>query len=990
MATELGKAYVQIIPSARGISGTISNVLNPEANTAGASAGSLLGGKLKVGIMAGVAAGAAAMGKLLQSSIGEGSKLQQSLGGVETLFKGSADKVKGYADQAYRTSGLSANDYMENVTGFSASLLQSVGGDTEKAADIANTAMIDMSDNANKMGTNMQSIQDAYQGFAKQNYTMLDNLKLGYGGTKTEMQRLLKDAQKLTGVEYNIDNLSDVYKAIHVIQENLDITGTTAKEAATTFSGSFASMKASASNVLGKLALGQDIMPSLKELGETTRVFIADNLIPMVGNVLGGLAGVVGPKLKDGFSAIFGEDLTATVTIALEQLGDTAKKVFDTAFEFITTGKLDLSKFGIDETQLEGFSKGFENVKETVQNVGSIFANVYDTLEHIISDIGRFLQESGAISLVGSLFQGITGFIKEASEKLKEFTTFFRENPAVFYALESAVIAAATAFGVFKTAIAIQGAISKATTALSLLKAALSISSIIDGVKLAWTGLGVAFLSNPIGIVAGAIAGLVAGLTWFFTQTELGQQIWSGFVDWIGKAWQGIADFFGGIWSGISQGAETVWNVAKGVWETTVGILKGLWEGISGFFSDLWSGIQSVASTAWGLITGAISTVVQPFIDGFMNIWNGMKDGLSQMWEGVKMVVQGAWEFIKSIVLGAALIILDIVTLNFGQLGADLGLIWEGISSAISTVWEGIKTYFSGVIDAIVGFATGLFENFAAVLSGIWEGIKAVAVATWEWLKETISNLVSGLVSAAQGIFDGFVGFLSGLWQGIKDTAVGAWEGLKGTVVGIVNGLVDGAKEAWENLKRGVQETVDKVGEIFDGLMHIDLFEAGKAILDGFFKGLKAVWDKVTDFIGGIAGWIRDHKGPIEYDRKLLIPAGNAIMDGLDQGLQDQFGAVKQTVGGIAGMISDSMTSDVAIGISADNRALESALSYGAEATLEPFTIQDWMNQRQDGPDVVETHIEFKEREIMTVVTPIVTRQQENDRRMTQLLRGVK
>ena len=166
------------------------------------------------------------------TAISEGANLQQSLGGIETLFKGSADKVKKYADEAYKTSGLSANAYMENVTSFSASLLQSVGGDTEKAADVANMAMIDMSDNANKMGTNMQDIQNAYQGFAKQNYTMLDNLKLGYGGTKEEMQRLLSDAEKLTGVKYDISNLSDVYNAIHAIQENLDITGTTAKEAA--------------------------------------------------------------------------------------------------------------------------------------------------------------------------------------------------------------------------------------------------------------------------------------------------------------------------------------------------------------------------------------------------------------------------------------------------------------------------------------------------------------------------------------------------------------------------------------------------------------------------------------------------------------------------------------------------------------------------------------------------------------------------------------
>ena len=179
MATELGQAYVQIMPSAKGISGSIQKQLDPEADLAGKSAGMKIGAGLMVAATAAVAATGVALGKIISSSLSEGPNLQQSLGGIETLFKGSADKVKQYANDAYKTAGLSANDYMESVTGFSASLLQSMGGDTEKAAETANMALIDMSDNANKMGTSMESIQYAYQGFAKQNYTMLDNLKLG-------------------------------------------------------------------------------------------------------------------------------------------------------------------------------------------------------------------------------------------------------------------------------------------------------------------------------------------------------------------------------------------------------------------------------------------------------------------------------------------------------------------------------------------------------------------------------------------------------------------------------------------------------------------------------------------------------------------------------------------------------------------------------------------------------------------------------------------
>lgn len=298
--TELAKAYVQIIPSADGIKGSIENVLGGEAESAGTKTGNSIASKIKAAIVA------AGIGKALSMAINEGAALEQSIGGIETLFKESADTMKAYAAEAYRTAGISANSYMEQSTSFAASLLQSLGGDTAKAAEAANQAIIDMADNSNKMGTSLELIQNAYQGFAKQNYTMLDNLKLGYGGTKEEMERLLADAQELSGVEYDISNLADVYSAIHVIQENLDITGTTAKEAATTLSGSFASMKASAQNFLGNLTLGQDIQPSLNALIETASTYLFDNLFPAIGNIIMALPGAIGtfittamPMLKE-------------------------------------------------------------------------------------------------------------------------------------------------------------------------------------------------------------------------------------------------------------------------------------------------------------------------------------------------------------------------------------------------------------------------------------------------------------------------------------------------------------------------------------------------------------------------------------------------------------------------------------------------------------------------------------------------------------------
>ena len=285
--TEIAKAYVQIIPSADGIKGRLTEELGGEAESAGNSAGLNIVSAIKGAIAA------AGIGALIKSTLSEGSALQQSIGGIETLYKESSDTMIKYANEAYKTAGMSANNYMQTSTSFAAALLKGVGGDTAKAAEAANTAIIDMSDNANKMGTSMDSIQMAYQSFAKGNYGMLDNLKLGYGGTKTEMERLLADAQKLTGVKYDINNLSDVYSAIHVIQDELGVTGTTAREGATTFEGSMSAMKAAAQNLMGSIALGDDIGPKLQALTESVFTFVFDNLIPMFGNILAAVPGLV-------------------------------------------------------------------------------------------------------------------------------------------------------------------------------------------------------------------------------------------------------------------------------------------------------------------------------------------------------------------------------------------------------------------------------------------------------------------------------------------------------------------------------------------------------------------------------------------------------------------------------------------------------------------------------------------------------------------------
>ena len=926
MATEIAQAYVQLIPSARGITGKIQSILDPEASAAGQSAGQSLGSSL-VGVMTKVIT-AAGIGKAFSAAISEGAALQQSLGGIETLFKGSADKVKGYANEAYKTTGLSANAYMENVTGFSASLLQSLGGDTNKAAETANMAMIDMSDNANKMGTSMGSIQLAYQGFAKQNYTMLDNLKLGYGGTKQEMERLLKDAEKLTGVKYDINNLSDVYNAIHAIQENLDITGTTAKEAASTFSGSFESMKAAAQNVLGKLALGENILPSLHALLKTTSTFLFDNFLPMVGNIFSGLGLVLTEGISQIASQLFGDAFGSAVYSQLSRVTGIFQTFFDMIFGSLS------KQDNIDILTMLGFSEGAanqivniaDNIRVTFENIGVVSGNIASIVVDFVGDLLGIKDGEQGVNLLGIAFESITGFIRDASESLSKFTSWLKDSPLALDALKLAVVSITSAWSGYKAVLTLTKGIETIRNATLAITNGLMLAQFVrtgalttaEAANAAATmgasgafGIFNAVLSaNPIGLIVAAVAALTAGLVWFFTQTETGQQIWSSFVDWIKQAWQGIADFFVGLWSGISEGASTLWDGVVTAWNAYIESLKAMWNAVVTFFSDLWISIQEAASVAWTAITTAVMTIVQTFIDGFMNVWNNISDGLTQIWEGIKMIFQGAWEFIKSIFLGAILIIIDLVTGNFSQLGADLSLIWEGIQNGISLVWEGIKTFFFGIVDAIVGFGKVAFENFSIGLSANWEFIKSAASAAWEWIKSTVTSLITGLVQGAQNIWDGFMNFLSSLWEGIKSTASNAWSSLASSVLSIINGLVSGAQNAWNNMSNAISSLVSNVTGFFNQLWNIDLYSAGQAILQGFLNGLQSMWSSVTDFVGGIAGWIRDHKGPIEYDRKLLIPAGNAIMQGLDRGLQDRFKGVKKSVSGMAGEISNAFSND--------------------------------------------------------------------------------
>lgn len=411
MATELAKAYVQIVPSARGIQGSITKALSGEASAAGISAGQDFGSRM-MGTLRNVIV-TAGIGKALAATISEGAALQQSLGGVETLFKENAAQVAASAQEAYRTAGLSANAYMETVTGFSARLLQGLGGDTAAAARLADTAIADMADNANKFGTDMQTVQDTYQSLARGNYEMLDNLKLGYGGTQAEMARLINDSgvlgDAMTATAENVNSIGfdKLIEAIHAVQEEMGVTGTTAQEAATTLTGSFNAMKAAFSNVLGNLTLGKDIGPSLQALAQTVTTFLVGNLIPAVWNILKALPGAAitfiqtaVPQLAAAFLQ-FLPQLQAGLTAGGPQLLQKGTELLNQLVN------------GIFMALPNIFRAGYSAIAEFGN---SIFANLPHVLEagknilmNIVSGIAQMLPQlwQSAAGMIASLLTGL-------------------------------------------------------------------------------------------------------------------------------------------------------------------------------------------------------------------------------------------------------------------------------------------------------------------------------------------------------------------------------------------------------------------------------------------------------------------------------------------------------------------------------------------------------------------------------------------------------
>lgn len=829
---EMAKAYVQIVPSADGIRAALTDVFDEETDGLGAKVGQSIGAQL-VGTIKKVLA-AAGIGKIIKDSIDMGGALQQSIGGIETLFKDSADTVKQYAAQAYQTVGLSANDYMEQTTSFAASLLSSVSKDTNAAAQLANMAMVDMADNANKMGTDMQDIQNAYQGFAKQNYTMLDNLKLGYGGTQAEMQRLLIDAEKISGVHYDLGNLADMYSAIHVIQREMDITGTTAREAATTLTGSFAAMKAAAQNVLGNWSTGADLTAPLQALTDTARTYLVGNLLPMIGNVLQGIPQVIyglvpevvqtGTELLGSLAQGFTQGIPDFLANALPQLLSFTENLRENAGEFVNAG-LDMI------TQLaNGLIAGLPDL---IAYVPDIIINICG----IINDNMPKLLAEG-VSLVVQLGVGI---VKAVPDLLANWKKILQAVLSVISAVNwlniGKNILTGVASGVRSMGSSMLAAFKGGfSSALAWIKSLPSqavqwgknlIQSFINGL----TGKGkVADIAIPAYTKSGnaaAAAGKAAG-----TAAKTAASVVNSYSDT-------VTEVLGNITRTTQTTNEVLSNGQKQqkqtITETSRQLVNGVLKDIKTVTSIAADGKKTVQQTMDTVreMANSVTSTFDTVVNGIATSTKTIKETLTDGTETTKKVIT---ETFNEVVDGAL-----VVVERVKNVAAD------GTEQVAETIKKASADSFSGLVK---GWQDEADKGVLGTFGTLYKAVKSqdwLSVGQW-----VLSTLYNGLAPETKLLIDDFGknliqqvnGFLG---EGISQLANGAWD--LGTQ--IFDGLTGGFGDVVSQFS-GLGSTLL---DIFGGLQG-PLSAAALAISKGLQGGLISAFPEILASLGGLIGAI--------------------------------------------------------------------------------------------------------------------------------------
>lgn len=814
-----GKVVIQIDMDGKSAQSEVKSLkssllgLGESVNSMGSTFKSVLGANLvSSAVIAGVNALTGAVKGAFSSTIDEGAKLQQSIGGIETLFKGSAGTVKNYAQQAFETAGVSANTYMENVTSFSASLISSLGGDTAKAAELANTAMVDMSDNANKMGTDMEYITQTYQSLARGNYAMLDNLKLGYGGTKSEMERLMKDAEKLTGEHYTVGDFADTVKAIHAVQESLGITGTTAREASTTLSGSFSSMKAAWTDFKGNLADGElDITPSLQGLARTTSTFLFGNFIPMITRVLSKLPEAfstlmdsMGEELQRGLKQI-APNLDIDIVGAFKNIKAAAQMAFNPLFIF--------------------------NFKSALSNVGAALQSIWSTFNNVAG--GGFswtLTISNAIS-------ALMGTIASGAKIVKKFMDSFSE-----------------------------------TGAMQQIKFA--IDSVIGAWRALTYEVGDASIWSTLGTVVGNVAKVIAQVVQAIADfiTRLDPSVVKGFTNVLVGGIAGLSAFATGT-KAVGTAAKGLsfiksLNPFKAFKKNAEDGTNGAVEAVTQSKSKLAQVLESIASVIKS-VGVSIGVAAKGIGTGLSNAFIGLGTAL-KLAGPANIIALGTAVGIAAVGIGAGIgIIVASLTLLATQ-STGVSVIIQALGSAFATVATAIIGSFAQAIVTVSGVlpvVTSALADLAPLVVAVGVAIGATAPAitalgdAFTSILGTLPPIITALGSAISQIavaITPIVGIISGAFVQIvtvvSNAIVQIIQALAPFIPAITEMVVAVAPvlsqivEAFNNLISQISPIIDSIANLFKtlGEQISNILDSAKGVITGFGDAVRNVLDGVA------------------------------------------------------------------------------------------------------------------------------------------------
>lgn len=639
---------------ARGIKSVIGSVKNmnesmKDATNSASKMSSVMKGigssaiKVGKGLAVAGAAAATAVTALVSKSVGAFADYEQLTGGVETLFGAGGRSVEEYAqsvgksvsdiqgkydslmsaqnvvlenaNKAYMTAGMSANEYMDTVTGFSASLISSLGGDTNKAADYANSALVDMSDNANKMGTDMESIKNAYQGFAKQNYTMLDNLKLGYGGTQEEMKRLLSDAEKLTGQRYDISSFADITQAIHAIQTQMDITGTTAKEASTTISGSWGSLKAAFQNVLVGLTTGGDMFDQSLDALINTAVTFGQNIIPAIKGALSGVG-----YLIEGLAPVIGETIPPLINDLAPTLANSAVSLISSLVNGLTQ----------NATQ---FSECLSNmIIVAVAGISTVVPQLLDAASKIVSNLMQGLTNSmpqivnGAVTLIEGLVNGLVNniplLIMGAVQLVASLANGLIANlPRIIDAGVNLITGIVSASYSMMPQIIQNGMQLVVNLAVGLVRA-------------------IPQLIAALPRITGAIVKGFKSVNWFDLGLQLIKSIWEGIKSIGSEMWNGVKEKTSELWSGVKNVVSEKLNNIKSAYDAHGGGLKGATfaaiEGVKEYYRTGYDAINQLTGGKLGEVVNAVGEKMEVVKGKFSEAFGNVKNTVMTIFENIK------------------------------------------------------------------------------------------------------------------------------------------------------------------------------------------------------------------------------------------------------------------------------------------------------------------------------------------------------------------